>query len=129
MPLPALGFFAWFIQLFGTTFGALATWLTTKFIYERAIQITLVTAFLVSASGLFLTVSTTIKMSVLALRMSLPPVMAMGAFFLPSNLNQIIAAIVTIRVTAALYRWTVGVLAAYLPQSPNVGLFGRGISS
>lgn len=129
MPLPALGFFAWFIQLFGTTFGALATWLTTKFIYERAIQITLVTAFLVAASGLFLTVSISIKTAVLALRMSMPPVMVMGTFFLPSNLNQIIATIVTIRVAVALYRWTVGVLAAYLPQSPNVGLFGRGIGS
>lgn len=127
--LPAAPFFAWFVSLFGTTITTVFTWLTTKFVYERAVQIALVSAFVVTCTGAFLTVSLSIKAAVMAARVTLPPIMATGLMFLPPSLNQIIATIVTIRVARALHRWTVGVIAAYLPQSPNVGLFGRGITS
>lgn len=127
--LPAVPFFAWFASLFGTTITTVFTWLTTKFVYERAVQIMLVSAFIVAATGLFLGVTLTVKAAVLAARVTMPPILAQATFFLPANLNQVIATIVTIRVARVVHRWTVGVMMAYLPQSPNTGLFGRGITS
>lgn len=127
--LPAVPFFAWFTSLFGSTITTVFAWLTTKFVYERAIQIMLITAFIVAATGLFLGVTLTVKTAVIAARVAMPPVLAQATFFLPASLNTIIATIVTIRVARVVHRWTVGVMMAYLPQSPSVGLLGRGITS
>lgn len=123
MPLPiAGGIFAWLVGLFGSAIGSFATWLMQRMVYEKAIRYALITAFLVTASGLFLGVSLTIKATVLALQYSMPPSLALVTFFLPSNINQVLAAIVTVRVARSLYALTVNTIRAYLPGNPNYGL-------
>lgn len=128
MPLPiAGGIFAWLVGLFGSTFGSLVTWLMARMVYERALHITLVTAFLVAASSLTVGLALGIKAAIYAARITMPPILAAGTYFLPSNINVILALIVTARVSISLYRWTVSTLAAYLPGSA-VGIFGRGVT-
>lgn len=128
MPLPIVGgFAAWLVGLFGSTFGSLVTWLMARMVYERALQITLVTAFLVAASSLTVGLAIGIKAAILAVRITMPPILAAGTYFLPSNINVVLALIFTARVSMSLYRWTVATLAAYLPGSA-VGIFGRGVT-
>ena len=130
MPLPiAGGVFAWLVGLFGSLLGSFTTWLMQRMVYERAVHIALVTAFLVAAGALTVTLSVTIKALVLSARTNLPSFIAAGTYFLPSNLNVILSVIITARVSVALYRWTVATFASYLPGSPSIGLTGRGITS
>lgn len=129
MPLPIVGgFFAWLVGLFGSSLGAMVTWLMARMVYERALHIALVTGFLIAASALTVTLSLTIKALILAARVSMPSILVAGTYFLPSNINVIFSLIVTIRVSVSLYRWTVSTLAAYLPGTA-VGVFGRGVTS
>ena len=128
MPLPIVGgFFAWLVGLFGTSIGTLVTWLMARMVYERAFHIAMVTGFLVAAGTLTVTLAVTFKAAVLALKMTLPPILASGLYFLPSNINVFFATIITVRVAASLYRWTVATLAAYMPGTA-VGIFGRGVT-
>lgn len=128
MPLPIVGgFAAWLVGLFGSSLGGLVTWLMSRMVYERALQITLVTGFLVVASALTVTLAVTIKAAIYAARVSMPGMFAAATYFLPTNINVIFSLIVTARVSMALYRWTVSILAAYLPGSA-VGVFGRGVT-
>jgi len=128
MPLPAIGFFAWLFGLVTSSFTAFTTFLITKMVYEKAVQFAFVTAFLVAAGALTVSISLSIKATIIAAQIYLPPPMAVATYFLPSNINQIMGIIVTLRVSIALYRWTVSVMGAYLPANPNVGLTGRGIT-
>lgn len=54
----------------------------------------------------------------------MPANMSAFTYFLPSDINVIFATIVTLRVSMAVYRWTVSTMSAYLP---NVGNFGQGM--
>lgn len=120
MPLPIVGgFFAWLVGLFSTSMGALLTWLMARMVYERALHIVLVTGFLVTASSLLVSLAIGVKAAVFGLQIGLPPAFAAGLYFLPSNTNVIFAAIVTIRVSVSLYRWTVATLSYYLPSAPG----------
>jgi len=115
MPLPAIGFFAWLFGLVTSSFTAFTTFLITKMVYEKAVQFAFVTAFLVAAGALTVSISLSIKATIIAAQIYLPPPMAVATYFLPNNVNQVMALIVTIRVSVSLYRWTVSTLAAYVP--------------
>jgi len=115
MPLPAIGFFAWLFGLVTSSFTAFTTFLITKMVYEKAVQFAFVTAFLVAAGALTVSISLSIKAMIIGAQMYLPPAMAVATYFLPNNVNQVMALIVTIRVSVSLYRWTVATLAAYVP--------------
>jgi len=115
MPLPAIGFFAWLFGLVTSSFTAFTTFLITKMVYEKAVQFAFVTAFLVAAGALTVSISLSIKATIIAAQIYLPPPMAVATYFLPSNVNQVMALIVTIRVSVSLYRWTVATLSAYVP--------------
>ena len=115
MPLPAIGFFAWLFGLVTSSFTAFTTFLITKMVYEKAVQFAFVTAFLVAAGALTVSISLSIKATIIAAQIYLPPAMAVATYFLPNNVNQVMALIVTIRVSVSLYRWTVATLAAYVP--------------
>lgn len=115
MPLPAIGFFAWLFGLVTSSFTAFTTFLITKMVYEKAVQFAFVTAFLVAAGALTVSISLSIKATIIAAQIYLPPSMAVATYFLPNNVNQVMALIVTIRVSVSLYRWTVATLAAYVP--------------
>jgi len=122
MPLPVVGVFAWFIGLFTSAFTSFATWLVARMVYAKAVHYALVTAFVVAAAALTVSISVSIKAAVFAARIFMPEGLGNATYFLPSNINTIIALIVTIRVGHALYRWTVRVMAAYLPTNPSHGL-------
>jgi len=118
MPLPIVGgIFAWLVGLFGTTFTAFCTWLITRLVYEKAVQYALITAFLVAAAALTLTISMTITAAIFGAQIFMPNSLGMAPYFLPSNINQIFGLIVTIRVSFALYRWTVTTMRYYIPPS------------
>lgn len=132
MPLPLIpiagGIWAWFIGLFTSTFSAFATWMIGKMAYEKAIQWVFVSAFLVAAASLTVGLSLAIKALIISARISMPSSLGMATYFLPSNVNTVFSIIVTLRVSAALYRWTVATMGAYVPGNPNTGLVGRGIT-
>lgn len=126
MPLPiAGGIFAWLIGLFATSMTSFLTWLMSRMIYERALQITLVTGFLIAISALTVSLAIGIKVAILAVRITMPGIISAGTYFLPSNINVVLSLIVSARVSVALYRWTVATLSYYLPSAP--GYKGLGI--
>ena len=123
MALPiAGGFLGWLLGLFGSTFTTFTMWLIGKMVYEKAVRVALVTAFLVAAAALTLSVSLTIKALILGAQIAMPNSLGLATYFLPHNLNQILGLIVTIRVSAALYRWTVATMAAYTPTWNSMGM-------
>lgn len=115
MPLPAIGFFAWFLGLITSTFTTFVTWMIGRMVYEKAVHYALVTAFVIAASALTLTISLSIKALVIGAQIYMPSPYNQFTYFLPNNINQIFAIIVTTRVGLTLYRWTVSVLSAYVP--------------
>ena len=122
MPLHiAGGFLAWLLGLFGSTFATFTTWLIGRMVYEKAVRVALVTAFVVAAAGLTLTVSLTIKALIIGAQIAMPSSLGMATYFLPHNINQVLGLIVTIRVSHALYRWTVATMAQYTPAKYPMG--------
>lgn len=122
MPLPAVGFFAWLLGLVTSSFTSLATWLVARFAYEKAVQYALITAFLVAAATLMITLSLAVKAAIFGLQVAMPNSLGLATYFLPGNINQIFAYIVTLRTSRFLYRWTVSTMSAYLPHDPKHGL-------
>ena len=122
MPLPAVGFFAWLLGLVTSSFTSLATWLVARFAYEKAVQYALITAFLVAAATLMITLSLAVKAAIFGLQVAMPNSLGLATYFLPGNINQIFAYIVTLRTSRFLYRWTVSTMSAYLPHEPKHGL-------
>lgn len=115
---------AWLVGLLGSAFTTFATWLMGRFAFERAVTYALVTAFLVAAAALFLTLTVTVKAAILGARVAMPQTLGMATFFLPASIAQILSSIVTVRVSMSLYRWTVNTMAAYIPHNPRTGLGG-----
>lgn len=90
--------------------------------YMMAKRIAIVTGYLLASAALFLGMSGAIKAVVLGLRVSMPPMMAAVTYFLPSNINSFIAALVTVRLTHFIWKWTQSNLSVYA----NVGGYGEG---
>lgn len=122
MPLPAIGFFGWLIGLVTSSFTSFATWLIGRMAYEKAVQYALITAFLVAAATAMVTLSLAVKAAIFGLQVAMPNSLGLATYFLPSNINQIFAYIVTLRTSRFIYRWTVSTMSAYLPHDPKHGL-------
>jgi len=114
----------WIVGLLGSFFTTFATWLMGRFAFERAVTYALISAFLVAAAALFLALTLTIKAVVLGARVVMPQTLGIATFFLPASIAQILPAIVTVRVSASVYRWTVNTMASYMPHNPRTGLGG-----
>jgi len=110
---------AWIVGLLGSLVSSVATWFVGRVAFERAMHYALVTAFVVSSAGLFLTLTLAVKAAILGARVAMPQTLGMATFFLPGSIAQIFATIVTVRVAAGIYRWTVATLSAYLPITPR----------
>jgi len=115
---------AWIVGLLGSVVSSVATWLIGRMAFEKAINYALITGFLVAAAALFVAVTLSIKAAILGARVSMPGSLGIATFFLPASISQIFAFIVTARVSASVYRWTVNTMAAYLPHNPRTGLGG-----
>jgi FlaA1/EpsC-like NDP-sugar epimerase len=123
MALPIVGgIFAWFVGLTTSAFTSFTTFLIGKMLYEKAVRYALITAFLVAAAALTVTTSLMLKATILGIQIAMPNSLGMVTYFLPSNINQIFGAIITIRLSTLLYRWTVNTMSAYVPNNPRHGL-------
>ena len=121
MPVVA-ALWGWLVSLFASSITALATWFMGRFAFETALRYTLITGFIGVAAALFLALTLSVKAAIFGARVAMPASLGMVTYFLPASISQIFAFIVTLRVSAALYRWTVSVMSAYLPSNPRHGL-------
>jgi len=115
---------AWLVGLLGSLVSSVATFFVGRMAFERAINYALITGFLVAAAALFLGVTVAIKAAILGARVAMPGSLGMATFFLPASISQVLAFLVTARVSHAVYRWTVNTMAAFLPGNPRQGLGG-----
>lgn len=124
MPLPIVGgVFVWLVGLVTSSFTAFATWLIGRMVFEKAVHYALMTAFIVAAGALFVTLSLTIKALIFAAQFAMPNTLGLATYFLPKNVNLIFSTIVVIRVSMFLHRWTVTTMHRYIPLS-NAGYSG-----
>lgn len=119
MPLPLVAFFPWLVGLFASVFGSLLTWIVTKFAAEKAMHIVIVSGFLTAAFTLMVGMALAAKMLVLGVRVTMPDLLGNSTYFLPSNINVIMAAYFTLRVSHYLYRVSTFTLAAYIKGMPG----------
>jgi len=106
MPLPIVGgIAAWGLGLVAATIQTVFTWMLTQFVYKTAIKVLVTTGFVVAAAAMFAAVAGTIKGGIIALRVFMPTGLGAATYFLPSNLNTIIAFMVLARVSITLYGW------------------------
>jgi hypothetical protein len=116
MPLPLVGVWAWLVGLATSGFTSFVGWLAARMVYERAVQIALITAFVVAAAGLTVSLAVSIKAAVFAARMYMPSALTQMTYLLPANFNLVMSLLVTLRVSTALYRWTVTTMGYYVPK-------------
>lgn len=110
---------AWLVSVFGSALASMMSWLMARFAYETALRITLTTAFLATAAAMATALSLTIKAAVMSAAVGLPSFLLASLQFVPSNLNQVMAIVITIRISKFIYQWTVNGLSAYLPNNPR----------
>lgn len=122
MALPVVAFIPWLVGLLGSATTAAFTWFVSRMVFEKAVEYALITAFLIAATALTVSVSLAIKSAIFGARIFMPSSLGIATYFLPSNINIVFSIIVTIRVSRALYRWTVSTMAAYLPSKNGAGL-------
>ena len=111
----------WLIAAMGGMVGRVFTLLFGMVSFHIAQRVAIVTAYIGMSAALFVTVSVAVRASVEALRTSMPGVLTPFTYFLPGNINNFIAAVVLIRVSYFLWKWTQANLAAYA-DIPNRGM-------
>lgn len=84
--------------------------------YKLARNLAVGVGAVVAAAALTLAMAQGIKVAVMAARVLLPPAYSAGLAFLPTNLNQVIALIVTIRISHFVWQWSMKNLARYTMQ-------------
>lgn len=110
-------FIPWLTGLIGALVGRMAEFLVTKMVAEKAFHYALVTGFLVTVTAMFVTLTLTVKAAVIGARVVMPPILAQVTYWLPPSMPLMISTIITIRVSVAVYNWSVSVFSAYLPTT------------
>lgn len=107
MPAPLVGGVLWAI---GSIMGAFLVQLYDfffKFMAEKwAYRTIFGTAFIVAVGGLTVAMAGAVKAIVVAARIGMPGSLGASTYFLPSNINVIIAAYITTRLLVYVYKWT-----------------------
>lgn len=110
MPLPLA-------PLITGALGAIVTkvfdFLYQFFAYKIARNLAVGAAAVTVAAGLTLAIAQTIKIAILGARVLMPASMSAFTYFLPSNINQIIAVIVTVKVSHFTWQWSMKNLSRY----------------
>lgn len=119
MPVPIIAFFPWLIGVFSSILTTLFTWFITQFAARRAVRFALVTTFLIAAGAMTVTVAVAIKAMIMQIQISMPGGLGEATYFLPSNINQVIAIYFTMRVSFYLYNWMTFVISAYVEGLPG----------
>jgi len=84
--------------------------------YKLARNLAVGVAAVIAAAALTVAMAQGIKLAVMAARVALPPAYGAGLAFLPANLNQVIAIIITVRVSHFIWQWSMKNLARYTMQ-------------
>lgn len=84
--------------------------------YKLARNLAVGVGAVVAAAALTLTMAQSIKVAVMAARAALPPAFAAGLAFVPPNVNQVIAIIITVRISHFIWQWSMKNLARYTMQ-------------
>lgn len=107
MPAPLVGGALWAI---GSVMGAFLVKLYDflfKFVAEKwAYRTVFGTAFILAVAGLTVAMAGAVKAIVIGARIGMPGTLGASTYFLPSNINIIIAAYVSARLVVYVYKWT-----------------------
>lgn len=117
--MPIVAFFPWLVGLFSSILTTLFTWFVTQFAARRAFRFALVTTFLIAAATMTVTVAATIKALIMQIQVSMPGGLGEATYFLPSNINTVIAIYFSMRVSFYLYNWMTFVISAYVEGLPG----------
>lgn len=83
------------------------------FAYKIARNLAVGAGAVAVAAMMTLTMAQAIKVLILGARILMPPSMAAFTYFLPANINQFIAVIVTVKLTHFIWQWSMKNLARY----------------
>lgn len=86
------------------------------FAFKLARNIAVATGAAIIAAALTVGMAVAIKGMIVGVRMMMPPALAQATYFLPANINLVLAAIVTIKVTHFIWQWSMKNLAKYTMQ-------------
>lgn len=114
--------FAWLATAISSAISAIATFLVSKFAYERAQTLLIAGLFSGITFGAYVATALLVKNLILTARETMPPLLTTATYFLPSNVNQIVAIIVAAKVARFTYRYAIKVAALYMPTDPKHGL-------
>lgn len=114
--------FAWLATAISSALSAVATFLVSKFAYERAQALLIAGLFSGITFGAYLATALGIKNLIIYAREAMPPILAGSTYFLPHNINQIIGIIVAAKVARFTYRYAIKIAALYMPTDPKHGL-------
>jgi hypothetical protein len=113
----------WIASILGAVVSRMLSWSMIFFSYVFAKRIAIASGFIAASAVMFLGMAAAIKAIVLTLRVTMPPILSASTYFLPANINFFIAALITVRMTHFIWRWSQANLAVYA----NVGGHGEGL--
>lgn len=119
MPIPVLGLFPWLIGLFASTLGTLFTWFASFLALRLAVRFTLVIAYILAIAALTLAVAVLVKGLIMNVQTAMPGSLGAATYFLPNNINLIMGAYFSMRVSYALYVWASDRLTAIVRVSTS----------
>jgi len=112
------------IPLAGVFVGALGAFVTKVFefvyqffAYKLARNIAVGAGAIVAAAALTLAMAQGIKAALLLARVAMPQTLATVTYFLPANINQIIAVAVTLGTVRFIWSWSMANLARFTRQT------------
>ena len=114
--------FAWLATALTSALSGLATFLVSKFAYERAQALLIAGLFSAITFGAYVATALAVKNLIINAREVMPPLLVTASYFLPHNINQIIGVIVTANILRFTYRYAIKVAALYMPTDPKHGL-------
>ncbi|WP_153132875.1 DUF5455 family protein [Dechloromonas hortensis] len=104
------------VSALGAVVAKVFDFLFTFLAYKLARNLAVGVAAVIAAAALTLAMAQGIKLLIMAARVSLPPAFAVGLAFIPPNLNQVVATIITIRVSHFIWQWSMKNLSRYTMQ-------------
>lgn len=118
MPAPLVGGLLWGI---GALLGAILPKLfdfVFKFVAAKwAWRITLGTGIVLAVAGITVGMAVAVKALIIGARVTMPSSLGASTYFLPSNINIIIAAYITFRLVYFVYQWTLKNMERFFVQS------------
>jgi len=114
MALPVLAFFPWLVGVFASSLTALFTFFASFMALRYAARFAIVTAYVVAIAAITVTVALGVKAGIMQIQVSMPMSLGSATYFLPNNINIIMAAYFSMRISWYLFNWTKDRLTAYV---------------